>query len=143
MSDYEMPDVQNVTAYFLGQFYEWDSRKNWERAVAAGMISVLPTTRNWWPGENMDNYQTGIHDWLMQRKFGYGRAAAQISVDIRAGLVSREQALKEAERRECQYPDSYMGKSIDDILKPLGLTREEFDAIADRHAPDTEMRAEC
>lgn len=134
MSDYEMPDVKNVTAYFLGQFYEWDSHRNWERAVSMGMISVLPSTRNFWPGENLDNAQTGLHDWLMQQKFGYGRATAQISVDIRAGKITRHQALKEIERRECLYPDEYMSIRIEDILKPLDLNREEFDAIVKRHS---------
>ena len=133
MSDYEMPDVKNVTAYFLGQFYEWDSRRNWERACAAGMRSALPTPRNWWPGENLDNGQCGLHDWLMQKKFGYGRATAQISVDIRAGIISRSDALKEVERRESLYPDAYMNIPIDTILHPLGLNRKQFDAIVERH----------
>jgi hypothetical protein len=132
MSDYEMPN-HNATAYFLGQFYEWDSQRNWEQSVAAGMTSVLPTPRNWWPGENLDNAQTGLHDWVMQKKFGYGRATAQISVDIRMGKISRALALKEIERRECLYPDMYMSISIEDILKPLGLNREDFDSIVDRH----------
>ncbi len=139
MQDYELPSAKRieklgVRAYFLGQFYPWDSRRNWERAVASGMTSILPTPRNWWPGENLDCYLTGIHDWLMQLKFGYGRAVAQISVDIRAGRISRQQALQEAERRESLYPDNYMGMSIDDILRPLGLSREEFDIIAAKHS---------
>ena len=134
MTDYKMPDVENVTAYFLGQFYEWDSRRNWERAAAAGMISVLPTVRNWWPAENQDNAQTGLHDWLMFKKFGYGRATAQIGVDIRCGRITRAQALQEIERRESLYPDEYMNIKIEDILKPLGLNREEFDAIVERHS---------
>lgn len=134
MSDYLMPNVENVAAYFLGQFYEWDSRRNWGRAVAAGMISILPTPRNWWPGENLDNAQTGLHDWGMFQKFGYGRATAQISVDIRYGRINRETALKEVERRESLYPSEYMSVRIEDILKPLGLMRNEFDAIMDRHA---------
>ncbi|HDZ39756.1 MAG TPA: N-acetyl sugar amidotransferase [Marinobacter sp.] len=136
MADYSPPaSVENVTAYFLGQFYEWDSRINWERAAAAGMISVLPTPRNWWPAENQDNAQTGLHDWLMFKKFGYGRATAQISVDIRYGRISRSNALKEIERRECLYPDEYMGLSIDEILRPLGLDRVTFDAIVEKHTP--------
>lgn len=132
--DYMMPTINNATAYFLGQFYEWDSTRNWERAVIAGMTSVLPTPRNWWPGENMDNAQTGLHDWMMQKKFGYGRATAQISVDIRYGRITRAQALQEVARRECLYPDEYMSVRIEDILKPLGLNREEFDAIVERHS---------
>lgn len=143
MQDYEMPKIgfgdnsEDVPAkaYFLGQFYEWDSRRNWERACQAGMISILPTVRNWWPGENLDNYQTGLHDWMMQKKYGYGRATAQISVDIRAGKISRALALVEIERREHLYPDKYMGLSIDDILRPLGLDRATFDAIVERHTP--------
>ena len=134
MADYTLSyEPIAVTAYFLGQFYEWDSHRNWEKAVAAGMTSILPTVRNWWPGENEDNYQTGIHDWMMQKKYGYGRATAQISVDIRAGKISRTVALAEVERRETLYPDRYMDLSIDDILRPLGLDRTTFDTIVERH----------
>lgn len=138
MAEYRMPHASRialygVTAYFLGHFYEWDSHRNWERACQAGMISILPTVRNWWPGENLDNYQTGIHDWMMQKKYGYGRATAQISVDIRAGKISRTVALAEIERRESLYPEKYMDLSIDDILRPLGLDRAAFDAIVERH----------
>lgn len=138
MRDYELPSTERigragVTAYFLGQFYEWDSRRNWERACQAGMISILPTVRNWWPGENLDNHQTGLHDWMMQKKYGYGRATAQISVDIRAGKISRVLALVEIERREHLYPDRYMDLSIEDILRPLGLDRATFDATVERH----------
>ena len=137
MMDYMPPSVQcvagiGVVAHFLGWYYEWDSRRNWERACQAGMHSVLPTPRNWWPGENLDNYGTLLHDYLMQLKHGYGRATAQISVDIRMGRITRAVALKEVERRECLYPDQYMGMSIDDILAPLGYNRVEFDLICDR-----------
>lgn len=139
MADYMLPSTERVkgigvTAYFLGQFFEWDSHRNRERSCAAGMISSLPTMRNWWPGENMDNAQTGLHDYMMQLKFGYGRATAQISVDIRSGAISRDAALKEIERRECLYPWHYMNIYIDHILKPLGLIGAEFDAICERHA---------
>ena len=137
MMDYTLPSAERVAnvgvvAHFLGWYYEWDSRRNWERACQAGMYSVLPTPRNWWPGENMDNYGTLLHDYLMQLKHGYGRAVAQISVDIRMERITRVMALKEVERRECLYPDQYMGMSIDDILAPLGYNRAEFDAICDK-----------
>jgi hypothetical protein len=43
--------------------------------------------------ENLDNAQTGLHDWFMWLKYGFGRGCQQISVDVRAGLHQREHAL--------------------------------------------------
>ncbi len=139
MQDYELPSAKRieklgVRAYFLGRFYEWDSSRNHTKAIQAGMWSTLPTPRNWWTGENLDNAQTGLHDYVMQQKFGYGRATAQISVDIRAGKITRARALTEITRREGLYPDQYMDIPIADILRPLGLSEAEFDVIVAKHS---------
>jgi N-acetyl sugar amidotransferase len=87
--DYQPPaqaDVEalGLEAHFLGQYIAWDSARNAEVAVAAGMQERLPCAANLWPAENLDNAMTGLHDHAMYRKYGYGRLAAQVSVDVRA-----------------------------------------------------------
>jgi hypothetical protein len=140
MTDYMPPDAKKVekvgvTARWLGQYYEWDSHRNAEVAVRHGMRvpDDPPTCANWWVAENLDNFQTGIHDYLMALKFGYGRATAQLSVDIRNGRIDRNEALKAAEARDGMYPLIYMGMRIDEILGRIDMTVAEFDAICEKY----------
>lgn len=129
---------QKPEAYFLGQFYEWDSHRNAVTALHAGMQapSYLPALANWWPWENLDNAQTGIHDYFCWLKYGYGRAVAQLSVDIRKGSKDRKGAELIAASREGQYPSHYMNVDLSTILARIGMTRAEFDDVvrAFKHA---------
>jgi hypothetical protein len=127
MADYVAPgDAElgdaGVTAYFLGAFSPWDSHRNARVAAEAGMEQVLPGPMNWWQHENLDNYQTAIHDFAMYRKFGYGRLVAQISVDIRSGLIKRDEALHIAEARDGLFPRHYLGEPIEAICGRMGVT---------------------
>lgn len=127
MRDYCLPEADDVEcfglrAYFLGQFYPWDSWRNAEVARSHGMIWDLPSQANWWEFENLDNAQTGMHDHLMFLKYHYGRATAQLSVDIRAGRINRDEALDIARLKDGTFPWSYAGVPIEDVLDRMGIT---------------------
>lgn len=131
MRDYMMPSLEalqhaKVEAHFLGQYLPWDSHENARVAKEHGMVQVLPGSANWWEHENLDNAQTGLHDHGMYRKYGYGRLATQISVDIRAGRMPRDRALEIVRFRDGLFPNEYMGTSIEEMLKPLGLTKPQL-----------------
>lgn len=121
-----------VQAHFLGQYLGWDSHRNAEDAEAAGFKSRLPTTANWWDFENLDNAQTGLHDWMMWKKHGLSRAAQQLSVDIRHGLIGREVALKCLQAREGKFPYPYAGVSFGEVCSRIGMLSDSVLAIADR-----------
>lgn len=121
-----------VTAYFLGQFLGWDSHLNAELAVANGMRQGLPCPANLWPFENLDNAQTGLHDHMMYRKFGFGRLVAQASVDIRAGRLSRQEGLALVADRDGLFPYDYAGVPADAMLDRIGLTLATLDPILAR-----------
>lgn len=134
MADYTPPSAEQVKqagvrAYFLGQFCEWDSWRNAEVATAHGMIQELPSKANWWPHENLDNAQTGLHDHLMWRKYGYGRACAQVSVDIRTGRLTREEGLDIVTQRDGVFPEVYAGVPVRYVLERIGMTRAELNAV--------------
>ena len=137
MEDYEMPpenviEKSGVEAHFLGQYMFWDSRRNTKVAADMGMIQKTPCPANWWRGENLDNAQTGVHDYLMFKKYGYGRGAAQISVDIRAGEVSREFALQWVNENDGMYPHFYMGVTLTEILGAIGVTHAGLNQCAEK-----------
>lgn len=136
MADYEMPSrihaAYGVEAHFLGQYLPWDSRQNASVATSAGMQAEKPTPANWWFEENLDNAQTGIHDYFMWLKYGFGRGCQQISVDVRAGHVRRDHALAWVEDHDHTFPYAYGGVTLHDILSRIGLSFGEFNEIARR-----------
>lgn len=121
-----------VHALFLGSFFEWDSERNALVAYEHGMQHQIPCPANWWPYENLDNAMTGIHDHFMYRKYGYGRAAAQISVDVRRGKLTRAEALEIVRQRDGVFPWVYAGIHFQAVLKRLQMTEGEFWRLAER-----------
>lgn len=135
MLEYRFPSDKAVTklgaeAHFLGQYLgPWNSRRNAAVAVEAGMQVRLPTTANWWDFENLDNAMTGLHDYMMYKKYGYGRACAQLSVDIRNGDISRNRAGVILEEKADRFPYFYCGVPIQNILYRLNISFEELKGI--------------
>jgi hypothetical protein len=139
MKEYEPPsaedlEVNGVEAHFLGQYMEWDSHRNSNVAQDAGMEVPRdpPGPANWWPHENLDNAQTGIHDHMMWRKYGYGRAAAQLSVDVRAGKLSRAVAMQICRQIDGVFPERYAGVNIAEVLEHVGITRKYLNSVMDQ-----------
>lgn len=137
MRDYELPSQEamgrvGVEAHFLGQYIPWDSHRNAYVAKAHGFQCRLPSPANWWDHENQDNAQTGLHDHMMFLKYGYGRGCAQISVDIRAGLISRDEALTWVHEHDGSFPNEYMGVPFEAVLEHIGMAMEQFRDIKER-----------
>lgn len=131
MTEYMLPPEGEILrvgteAHFLGQYIPWDSDRNAEIAKDAGMRCLCPSRANWWDCENLDNAQTGIHDHMMYRKYGYGRMCAQISVDIRKGLIDRKTAYDVVMEDDGVFPEIYAEVPIDVVLMRLGMTRQQL-----------------
>lgn len=155
MNDYQAPEAafvraREIQAHFLGHYLPWDSKENARIATEHGMRAIMPTRANWWLAENQDNAQTGLHDHMMYRKYGYGRGCAQISVDIRAGRVSRETALEWVKTHDGLFPWVYMGINWANMLDRIGFNPENIWTLMDKftnwdiftrdHVDDTTVR---
>ncbi len=137
MVDYMPPSEDavlklGITAYFLGQFFEWNSRDNAKVAIAHGMKYQLPCMANWWEWENLDNLDMFWHDHLCWRKYGYGRLSAQLSVDIRNGLITRSDAMMLVRDRDGKIPNTYMDIPVTATAERIGMTMQEFMSCIDR-----------
>lgn len=122
-----------ITGVFLGQYFPWDGMTNALIAQANGFESFGKVVEGSMVDyENLDNHQHGIHDYFKFLKFGFGRATDIASLHVRRGRLTRHQALQIVRDRDGKYPYSYLGKSLEDILEPLGITIEKFDEICDR-----------
>ena len=69
---------------------------------------------------------------MMYRKFGYGRGAAQISVEVRAGRMHRDQALEWVREHDGVFPKSYANVPVEEVLYRISMKRRELDVIMDK-----------
>jgi N-acetyl sugar amidotransferase len=123
-----------VTGIFLGYYLPWDGLSNALIATANG-FECLPTAveGSMVTYENLDNHQTGIHDYFKFLKFGFGRATDLACLHVRRGRLTREDALAIVKARDGKFPWTYLGKPLAEILAPLGLSVDEFVRLCDQY----------
>ena len=131
-SDEELQRV-GVTGLFLGHYIPWDGLSNALIAQANGLTTfdqaVEGSMVNY---ENLDNHQTGIHDYFKFLKFGFARATDIACLHVRRERITRQDALEIVIARDGKFPWTYLGKPLKDILDPLDLSVDEFIKICDR-----------
>lgn len=131
-SDEELQRV-GVTGLFLGHYLPWDGLSNtliaqangfrtYDRVVEGSMVNY----------ENLDNHQTGIHDYFKFLKLGFGRATDLACLHIRRGRLTRQDGLEAVRRLDGRFPWTYLGKPLEDILQPLDMSVDEFIKICDK-----------
>lgn len=131
-SDEELQRV-GVTGLFLGHYLPWDGLSNALIAQANGFLTYHKVVEGSMVNyENLDNHQTGIHDYFKFLKFGFGRATDLACLHIRRGRLTRQDGLQAVNRLDGLFPWEYLGKSVADILRPLDLTIDEFIRICDK-----------
>lgn len=122
-----------VTGLFLGHYLPWDGLSNALIAVANGFTTYDKTVEGSMVNyENLDNHQTGIHDYFKFLKFGFGRATDLACLHIRRGRISRADGLAIVREQDGRFPAEYLGKSLEDILEPLDMDVAEFVKVCDK-----------
>jgi N-acetyl sugar amidotransferase len=131
-SDAELERV-GVTGLFLGHYLPWDGYQNAMLAQAYGFETyhkaVEGSLVNY---ENLDNCQTGIHDYFKFLKYGFGRATDLACLHIRRVRLSRRDGIELVRRHDGRFPSEYLGCSLEEILDDIEMTMEEFVGICDR-----------
>ena len=134
---YTYPDPSSINrvqtqGIFLDDYFPWNGESNQLIARTQGFevshTNILGTLSNY---ENLDNYYHGIHDYIKFLKYGYGRATDIANNWIRRGMLSRHDALLLIKDIDGSYPSEYLGKSLQDILNTLNMSKDKFDEICD------------
>jgi hypothetical protein len=87
----------------------------------------LPFERTYRRASNLDDmHENGAHDYLKFIKFGYGRCTDHASKDVRLGLMDRREAVALVRKHDAVRPSD-----IARWCEYVGMSQEEFDAIAD------------
>jgi N-acetyl sugar amidotransferase len=122
-----------TTGLFLGHYFPWDGLSNAILSGAFGFraknVHVEGSPVNY---ENVDNYQTGIHDYFKYLKYGFGRTTDIVSLHIRRGIMARSQGLEIVKEIDGNYPHTYLGKPLSEIITKIGLTTDKFNLICDK-----------
>lgn len=123
----------NLKGLFLGYYFPWNGYDNFKIAKKNGFIENKKIVEGTlYKFENLDNYQTGIHDYFKYLKYGYSRITDHLSLFIRRGKISRNEAVKIAKRFDGKFPSKYLDKSLKEILKNIDLSEKEFHEICDK-----------
>jgi N-acetyl sugar amidotransferase len=129
----EQLEERGVTSIYLGYYLAWDGSQNALLAQEHGFTSFPTTVEGSLVNyENLDNHQTGIHDYFKFLKFGFGRATDLACLEIRRGRLTRSDAIPMVLEQDGAFPWTYLGKPIEKVLEPLGIAISEFIKICDR-----------
>ena len=129
----ELIEQAGITGVFLGYYFPWDGLRNAIISQAHGMVTHSQTIEGSMVNyENLDNFHTGIHDYFMYLKYGFGRTTTLVNLYIRRGRLSREEGAEIVAIHDGRFPVSYLGRTLKDILDDINMDYDEFCAICDK-----------
>lgn len=104
-SDSEL-NAADVTAAFLGWYIPWDPVEAYSVAKKNGFegLSSKPKTGYYQFADVDDEFIIAVHHWLKWYKFGFTRLWDNLSLEIRAGRMTREKALEIIKNIGDEYP---------------------------------------
>lgn len=121
-------DASGVRAVFLGYYQPWDPETSLEVAAAHGFVYEKGVARTgYYDYADIDDDFISLHHWMKWYKFGFTRMFDNLSLEIRNGRLSREQALETVRRCGDDTPH----KDIDRFCAFAGISRDRFFAIAE------------
>jgi len=127
-SDEEIRRV-DVRGVYVSNFFPWEANEHGKLVVEQYGFKPAPEPfeRTYRRLSNLDDmHENGIHDYMKYVKFGYGRATDHSCKDIRAGIMTRGEAIDVVRKM-----DHIKSKDLYRWLAYVGMTEDEFDRTAD------------
>jgi N-acetyl sugar amidotransferase len=119
--------AHGVRAVFLGMFFEWDPETTYRVAAAHGFEAAEKPRTGTWSYADIDDDFISIHHWLKWHKFGFTRVWDNLSIEIRNGRMTRDEAIATVAQLGDQTPLDDIGK----FCRWTGIEEERFFAIAE------------
>jgi N-acetyl sugar amidotransferase len=125
---HEEVDAAGVVGIHLGNYIFWDEERqmefvrdvyNWKEDHVEGSYKRY---------KSVECKMAGVHDYSKFLKRGFGRATDHASMDVRAGLLTREEGFELAKKYDSERP-----AALDYYLKITGLTEIEFEKVLAEH----------
>lgn len=111
---------------FIGYYFKWNNAQN------LGIVEKMGFQRregrievSYTDYEKLDCLSINLHDYLKYLKFGYGRATDSACIEVRNGVISRDEAVRLAEVYDGRYPK----ECVERFCEEFGIGIDEFDAL--------------
>jgi hypothetical protein len=118
-----------VLAVFLGYYFQWDPATSLAVASAHGFRARADGPKTGlYNYADIDDDFISIHHFLKWYKFGFTRSFDNLSLEIRNGRMTREEAIDAIRTRGDETPR----EDIAEFCRFIGITDEHFFEIAER-----------
>lgn len=119
-----------VTAAFLGWYLPWDPQEAFNVAKQHGFeaLSGAPKTGYYQYADVDDEFIITLHHWMKWYKFGFTRLWDNLSLEIRSGRMTREDAVDIIRAAGDEFPAEAIGK----FCAWAGITQADFLAKAEK-----------
>lgn len=127
-SDAEILDV-GLRGIFLSNYFYYDGKVHADIAKSkyGWLEAAQEFDRTFRKISNLDDmHENGAHDYLKFIKLGYGRGTDHANYEVREGRMTRDQGIEMVRKYDHVKP-----RDIKRWLEYVGMTEQEFDAIAD------------
>jgi len=133
LKPFELPSYEDiervgVVGIHLGDFIFWDDERQMEfvRDTYGWREDRVEGTYKGY--KSVECIMAGVHDYSKFIKRGFGRATDHASIDVRSGLLTREEGMALIKQIDPIRPEA-----LDYYLQITGLMEEEFIEVVKRH----------
>ena len=121
LPSYEEIDDTGVFGVHMGDYIFWDDEKQteWIRDTYGWAETEIEGTYKGY--KSAECIMSGMHDFTCYLKRGFGRATIQTAMDVRNGLLTREEGFKLLEKHDQEIPEA-----LNYYLQITELTDERF-----------------
>jgi hypothetical protein len=113
-----------VRLIHLGDYIFWDDERQMEFVRDNYGWKETEVEGTYKGYKSAECIMPGMHDFTNYLKRGYGRASYQASVDVRNGLLTREEGFELAKKFDTEIPEA-----LDYFLNITGMSKDEFYAM--------------
>lgn len=133
---YEEIEAVGVVGIHLGDYIFYDDERQMEfiRDVYDWRQDRVEGTYKHY--KSVECRMAGVHDYTKFLKRGFGRGTDHASGDVRAGLLTREEAFELAKKNDTERPGA-----LDYYLSITGFSEDEFNAVMGEHRRQLKLEA--
>jgi N-acetyl sugar amidotransferase len=126
-SDDELAEA-GVRAIFLGHFFEWDPERSLAVASAHGFEAPTTPRTGAYAYADIDDEFISVHHFMKWPKFGFTRTFDNLSLEIRNGRMTRDEAVAAIGERGDETPHEDIAALCDFV----DISGEQFSEIVER-----------
>ena len=125
----EQLEEKNINAVFLGYYFPWDVETSLKVALQHGFkVREEGARTGFYNYADIDDDFISIHHYLKWYKFGMTRTFDNLSIEIRNGRVTRQQAIEILKERGSERPQ----QDIEKFCTFAGISEDELNHIIEK-----------